>query len=258
MVVVAGLMTGCRSNLDRRFTKLDGRTVEFATAGAGGPTVVFEAGLGHDWTIWDSVAGQVSGSARVFAYARPGHGASEAVATPRDPSHIVEELRALLTAEGYAPPYVLVGHSFGGAYMELFAKAHPSEVAGLVLVDPRHPDFSASCEAANITGCGIPASVVPMLPQPDRAEFEGFASASAQIHAAGPFGGYPVRILISNHHNGVGAGFEALWASMLTSLAAEAVDGQTLVIDGAGHLIQVERPEEVTRAILAVLPRSDR
>jgi pimeloyl-ACP methyl ester carboxylesterase len=60
----------------------------------------------------------------------------------------VEELRALLAAQGVAPPYVLVGHSFGGAYQELFAKTYPAEVAGLVLVDPRHRDYSAACEGA--------------------------------------------------------------------------------------------------------------
>jgi pimeloyl-ACP methyl ester carboxylesterase len=254
MVVGAGLATGCRSNLATHLTKLDGRTVEFATAGDAGPVVVFEAGLGNDWTTWDAVANRVSGSARVFAYSRPGYGGSEAAATPRDPGHIVEELRTLLNQQGYAPPYVLVGHSFGGAYMELFAKAHPSEVAALVLVEPRHRDFSAACAAAQLEMCGIPADMLATLPKVQIAEYEGYDSASEQIRAAGAFGAYPVRVLIATDHPPKDEAREALWKSMLTALAAEAADGQAVVFDGAGHILQAERTEEVARAILSVLP----
>ncbi|MBK6812278.1 MAG: alpha/beta fold hydrolase [Sandaracinaceae bacterium] len=128
-------------------------------------------------------------------YSRPGYGASDATSAPRDPARIVEDLRALLEARGYAPPYVLVGHSFGGTYMELFAKAHPDEVAALVLVDPRHRDFTAACAEAELSGCTIPESAVATLPAVQRAEFAGFALASDQIAAAGDFGAYPVRVL---------------------------------------------------------------
>ena len=137
--------------------------MEVFAAGAGDATVVFEAGFGDDWTPWRQVATAVASEARVFAYSRPGYGQSEPSHDPRDAGHIVKDLRALLTARGFAPPYVLVGHSFGGTYMELFAKAHPDEVAGLVLVDPRHRDFASACEQAGLAGCGIPGDVVATL-----------------------------------------------------------------------------------------------
>jgi pimeloyl-ACP methyl ester carboxylesterase len=77
--------------------------------------------------------------ATVFAYNRPGYGASAPAATPRDGRTVVEELRRLLRAKGLFPPYVLVGHSLGGLYMQLFARAYPDEVRGLVLVDALYP-----------------------------------------------------------------------------------------------------------------------
>jgi pimeloyl-ACP methyl ester carboxylesterase len=52
---------------------------------------------------------------------------------------VVEELRQVLRHKGLKPPYVLVGHSLGGLYMQLFARAHPEEVKGLVLVDAMYP-----------------------------------------------------------------------------------------------------------------------
>lgn len=42
---------------------------------------------------------------------------------------------ALLKAAGEARPYVLVGHSYGGLVVGLYASVHPEEVSGLVLID---------------------------------------------------------------------------------------------------------------------------
>lgn len=226
--------------------------VEVFEAGAGDATVVFESGFGNDWTAWERVANEVAAESRVFAYSRPGYGHSDSSEDPRDASHIVENLRGLLATRGFAPPYVLVGHSFGGAYMELFAKAHPDEVVGLVLVDPRHRDFTVTCEKAGFDGCSIPASVVASLPPVQIAEYEAFAHVSEEIRAAGTFGAYPVRVLTATSH-GFAPEVEALWQSMLGSLAGEAEDGEQRLFPGAGHNLHVERPSEVAAAILGLV-----
>lgn len=239
-------------------TMLGGRQVEVATAGtAGAATVVFEAGLGDDWTTWDEVASRVSAHARVFAYSRPGYGASDPTSTSRAPNQIVAELRALLALEDVAPPYVLVGHSMGGTYLELFAKQHPKEVAGVVLVDPRHRDFLATCEAAALDNCGIPEDLLQMQPPAQIAEYHAFTLASEQIGAAGDFGDYPVRVLTATSHP-VSPAREALWQTMLGDLAAESAQGEQIIVEGAGHYIQSERPQEVVSAVLAVLPSTEK
>jgi pimeloyl-ACP methyl ester carboxylesterase len=244
------------SKVPARLATFDGHQVEVATAGAGGgATVVFEAGLGDDWTPWDEVASEVSKQARVFAYSRPGYGASDPPASPRDPKQIVEELRTLLASEGYAPPYVLVGHSMGGTYMELFAKSHPDEVVGAVLVDPRHRDFLATCDAAQLDQCGIPEDVLQMQAPIQISEYRAFTMASEQIRAAGAFGSYPLRVLTATSHP-VSAAREELWQMMLGSLAAESAQGEQVIVEGASHYIQIDRPDEVVKNILAVLPAS--
>lgn len=101
--------------------------------------VVFEAGSRGTIDKWGRVLEGASRDATVFAYHRPGYGNSDVATTPRDGRTIVEELRQVLKHKGLQPPYVLVGHSLGGLYMQLFARAHPDEVKGLVLVDAVYP-----------------------------------------------------------------------------------------------------------------------
>ena len=159
----------------------------------------------------------------------------------------------MLAVEGQRPPYVLVGHSIGGTYMELFAKRWPDEVRGVVLVDPRPADFLATCEAAGLDACGITDDQLATQPAAVVAEYRAFAAAApAQLAAAGPFGPAPVRVLTATEHP-VSAAREALWASMLGAIADEAPDGAQILVRGAGHYIQVERPQVVIDTIVGVL-----
>lgn len=102
-------------------------------------TVIFENGSRITLDKWDKVIPLVAKEATVFAYNRPGYGNSDKPATPRDGKTVVEELRQLLRQEGLPPPYVLVGHSLGGLYMQMYARSYPQEVQGVVLVDSLYP-----------------------------------------------------------------------------------------------------------------------
>jgi pimeloyl-ACP methyl ester carboxylesterase len=121
-------------------TPVDGRAVESVVAGQGTPVVVFENGLGGTLDGWAKVWPDAASETTSLAYNRAGYGNSEAAAAPRDGTQAVAELRALLKARKLAPPYVLVGHSLGGLYMQLFARQYPQDVAALVLVDTTHPE----------------------------------------------------------------------------------------------------------------------
>src|SRR5712671_1011799 len=86
LFVAVLLVAACGSTVPARVETIDGHDVEIATAGTrGAATVVFEAGLGDDWTSWDNVANQIAQHTRIFAYSRPGYGASSPATTPRDP-----------------------------------------------------------------------------------------------------------------------------------------------------------------------------
>ena len=109
-------------------------------AGEGQPVVVFDAALAGSSVSWTFVQPAVSRFARTFAYDRAGFGWSEAGPMPRTAGRIADELRALLERAGEPPPYLLVGHSFGGLVMRIFASRYRADTAALLLVDPAHPE----------------------------------------------------------------------------------------------------------------------
>ena len=104
-------------------------------AGSGTPTVVIDAGNGCFSLEWTPLQERLASVTRVCTYDRAGYGWSEPGPSPRDGAAAVADLHALLQAAGEPAPYLLVGHSLGGAHVRLYAAAHPDLVAGLVLVD---------------------------------------------------------------------------------------------------------------------------
>lgn len=119
---------------------LDGRRLHLFCLGRGAPTVVLEAGLGGNSLEWRPVQKRVGAHTRVCAYDRPGYGWSDPRPEPRTSDQIARELRAALTQAGVPGPYVLVGHSFGGFNVRMFAARYPDQSAAVVLVDAAHED----------------------------------------------------------------------------------------------------------------------
>jgi pimeloyl-ACP methyl ester carboxylesterase len=117
----------------------------YCTGEAGGaPSVVMDSGLGGTVLDWQLVQPEVAKFARVCTYDRAGMGWSDPGDQPRTSQQIVKELHALLGNAGVVEgPYVLVGHSFGGTNMQVYASHYPDEVAGMVLVDSALEDEKA-------------------------------------------------------------------------------------------------------------------
>jgi pimeloyl-ACP methyl ester carboxylesterase len=107
--------------------------------GHGGPAVIFDSGIGGLSLEWAAIQRRVSEETRVCLYDRAGYGWSESGPLPRTSDRIAAELKRLLERGEVAAPYILVGHSFGGYTVQLFARRYPWLAAGMVLVDSSHP-----------------------------------------------------------------------------------------------------------------------
>lgn len=105
---------------------------------AGQPTVILEAGAGGFSVDWSLVQPDVARFAHVCSYDRAGLGWSDLGPHPRTLRQIVWELHTLLAKAQVPPPYVFVGHSYGGILSRLFAFTYPGEVAGVVFDESGH------------------------------------------------------------------------------------------------------------------------
>jgi pimeloyl-ACP methyl ester carboxylesterase len=127
-----------------RSVDIGGRTLRLVVRGSGSPTVVIEAGMGEppiESGSWTRVVDELSKSNRVVLYDRAGLGQSDpAPKLPRTSADIAADLDALLAKAAIHGPYLLVGHSYGGLHLRMFASRFPDKVAGMVLVDASHPD----------------------------------------------------------------------------------------------------------------------
>lgn len=123
-----------------RLVDVGGRRIMLNCTGTGTPTVILEAGWGDVSIEWRTVQLEIAKFARVCSYDRAGYGGSDPGPMPRTSLQIATELHDLLQNAGEQPPYVLVGHSFGGYNVRVFNGLYPNEVAGIVLADATQED----------------------------------------------------------------------------------------------------------------------
>lgn len=142
------LIDGAAYTQPQRMVEIEpGRRLNLYCVGAGSTTVVFEAGLASPINVWGFVQPVISQKTRTCSYDRAGVAFSDAGTRASTSENIVDDLHRLLVAAEIKPPYVLVGHSSGGLSVRLYAYTYPSEVVGMVLVDPTVEDQKAAYRA---------------------------------------------------------------------------------------------------------------
>jgi pimeloyl-ACP methyl ester carboxylesterase len=218
--------------------------------GDGPATVVFEAGLGDTRDIWRQVQPRVADHcARTVAYTRAGYGFGHRAESPRDAEHIVEELRENLRAQNLSPPYVLVGHSLGGLYMQYYTRRYPGEVRGLLLVDSTHwEQLQRIQKDAPATYRVIKVSSLLMNPIMRR-EMADSRAAGAQVAALASPETVPAIVLSSTRAAmGETAEFRALQADLQHEIAAAYATRRQVFVPDSGHYIQRDQPQAVIGA----------
>ncbi|WP_158628809.1 alpha/beta fold hydrolase [Dyella choica] len=120
--------------------RVDGHAMHMYCTGTGSPTLVLDAGLGDDCTVWAKVQPELSKTTQVCSYDRSGLGRSDTLSNDHDANTLADQLHALLEQAGIAKPFVLMGHSIAGVYLRAYATRYPHDLAGLVFVDGSTPD----------------------------------------------------------------------------------------------------------------------
>jgi pimeloyl-ACP methyl ester carboxylesterase len=243
LVLSAMLVTPSRFASGKEATlNVDGQNLHFETLAGCGPAIVFEAGLGNDSSTWQSVAGAVSTFARPVLYDRAGLGRSLPMMNKNSPitaDEVATRLRKLLAIAGVSRPYVLVGHSLGGLYVQMFARKYPDEVSGAVLLD------SASAEAPKElkTRARLEPGSAAYL------EEASVAESNEQVMNAGRFPDIPLTVIAATDHGAFFKSWEPTLMDLQRHLAALSSRGTLLVAHGSGHYVQIDRPAMVIDAI---------
>jgi pimeloyl-ACP methyl ester carboxylesterase len=123
-----------------RLVDVGGHRLHVRDEGEGSPVVVLESGLTATSACWGWVRPTLAAVTRVVSYDRAGIGWSDASSGRHDGVAVAVDLAVLLSRIGVEGPLVLAGHSMGGLFLRVFADLHRERVAGMVLVDPAHPD----------------------------------------------------------------------------------------------------------------------
>jgi pimeloyl-ACP methyl ester carboxylesterase len=267
-----------------------GRRIYLECRGAGGPTVVLEAGYRASARIWSEdfrpsavsrtmVLAGVATYTRVCAYDRPGTIApfkddlrpsrSDPVPQPRTAQGAVTDLHALLQAAGVTGPFVLVGHSLGGLFVRLFASTYPTEVVGLILVDP----YSERIETlltperwAALVRLNVRHGADTTKPIPGHGDLEtlGFGKDNVVMRSAAvssPLHPMPLAVLahgrpfdLTGETEGLSSdALEAVLRTANEQMATLVPHARFFVAKDSGHDIHQDQPELVTEAIRQVV-----
>lgn len=265
-----------------RLVDIGGRRLHLYCIGRGEPTVVIDTGLGATALEWQGVMRRVGGPTRICAYDRAGYGWSDPGPYPRTSSRHANDLYLLLTAADVPGPYVLVGHSYGGYNVQLFARRYPFLVAGLVLVDASHPQqverflappYAIRVAPTNRHGVVRFGEVPPPHPalpafarevlayqyrhwRPRRAisnELLGFRDSGQELLAEPPLATMPLVVLTRGKRvwptGPHGDALEALWLTLQSELAAQSPVSAHLLASVSGHQIHLDQPDLVAFAI---------
>jgi pimeloyl-ACP methyl ester carboxylesterase len=237
VILVSNAATGRDATL-----AVNGQHLHLETIGEFGPTIVFEAGLGNDSTTWKLVAGPVSQFARVVLYDRAGLGQSLPITKTTSPvtaDDVATHLHALLAAADTKPPYILVGHSFGGLYVQMFARKYPGDVLCVVLLDSPSPAAPSELKTRARLEPGTAAY----------SEEQGISESNRQVMNSGPFPNVPLVVIAATDHGPYFRKWEPTLMRLQQQLATLSPRTTLIVAQGSGHDIQVDRPETVIDAI---------
>ena len=258
-----------------RLVDAGGHRLFLTCAGDGAATVVLESGHATppSSVVWRGVTADLEGMSRVCHYDRAGYFKSETGPEPRTARRLARELHQLLTNAGETPPFVLVGHSFGGVSVRAFASEYPDEVAGLVLVESVHEDMKSRLAEVRRDE-GLPDTAV--FPSADvlRRVMSGYPSVEAaiaewtsiddsldQIRMGRPALSSVPLVVIARGKTGRYPGvppekmppFEDAWRKLQEDLAGMSAAGSFVVAENSSHNVPVEAPGVVVQAVQSLL-----
>jgi pimeloyl-ACP methyl ester carboxylesterase len=238
--------------------------LEYVVSGQGPPSIVLLNGAGVTLEGWRGLYPAIERLGTVFAWNRFGVRGSDAPRLAQSGAVVLASLRELLGYAGLQPPYVLVAHSLGALYANLFARVHPQEVSAVLFLEPTHPKDDEALKAHETQ---LTRALTKVLSLPQwlfkanlHSELESVGTLMDEISSAGAFpqipvavisgGARPPKLLMSP------AALQARRAHQ-QELARLSAQGEHVVAAHSGHFPQLSEPGLVLEVLRRLVQRAD-
>jgi 3-oxoadipate enol-lactonase len=260
-----------------RFTRANGLVVHYLVEGPEGlPPLVFINPLGCDLRVWSDVACILKPDFRVVLYDKRGHGLSESGPDHAEMADYARDLAALLEVLGVGRA-AIVGMSIGGVIAQELCRQRPDLVAALVLCDTAAKigtDESWDERIAAVERGGVESIAEAVLERwftPDfrvrrgpeyagvramlaRTPEQGYLAACgalkrADLRPSAPLIEAPTLCLVGDQDGSTPVALVRQTAALIKGARFE-------IIEGAGHLPNVEKPAAVARLIAEHVTRT--
>lgn len=238
-----------------------GGGVNVCVSGQGMATVVLAAGAGQTSETWSGLVPELSMTARVVTFDRPGLGRSDPALEPRTPTRIANELREVLRALGIDGPVVLVGHSMGGIHVLRYASLFPEQVLGVAILDTPPAGFEEARRdlltgEERVERERLLEEGSSRAPRVVRQERQG-AEATAEWDFSTFPRDVPLIVLVADSQDfgelGSAHAHRALWMSKSREWTELSDDAELLVAGGSGHMIHHDRRDLAVEVIERLL-----
>lgn len=225
--------------------------LEYAVSGNGPARIVLFSGAGMMLESWAALYPRIEELGTVLAWNRFGLEGSGAPRKPQSGAVVVAAVRELLSYAALEPPYVLVGHSVGGLYVNLFARLHPQDVTGVLMIDAMHP---GDARAGQVDEASVERSLAKVQHVPPlviecnlHSEVHALDRIASEIGAAGPFPAVPLTVVSSASSKHMGRQRE---------LAALSPASEHVIAQHSGHFPQLTEPQLVADALQRLVRRA--
>ncbi len=222
----------------------------------GGPrTILLESGSGLGADTWKDVAPRLAQAtgATIIAYDRAGMGSSPGLSTQYDVHEEIDRLHAGLYALGRDHHLTLVGHSYGGYLIQLYANLYPGDVEAMVYVDANTvTGIDGIGGAAKLAEGRIKANDVPdptPYQQSNLRLSRGLVRTQETMRAYPPVCGIPVSVITAGKvWPGTAESVVEGWRSGHRELVA-LTGGTAVLAAGAGHMVHTDKPDIVVSTV---------
>jgi pimeloyl-ACP methyl ester carboxylesterase len=248
-----------------KMVDVGGRSLDCCVYGKGAPIVVLVSGFGAPQTYWNPVVPDLAAQTTVLTYDRAGIGKSEIGELPTHGKQAATDLHALLDKLSLPKPYIVVGHSYGGSVVRLFASMYPDEIGGIILEDSQVEGILEE-QRKILKGKDLEQleEMVAKFAAPDNPKTEGdFRNVTTeQVNNSGPLPQVPFVVLTAGDRSkGMPPIFSEeankkmaeLGMEMQKKLVALVPGGKHIIIHDVGHNIHLERPEALVKPVIEMI-----